>query len=144
MALSEKKNSATRKLIKWLETKPDTETRREFISRVSTMNMTRRLNPRLEKRIVQFDDITRFAGEMWLSDGPCGGFRLSRLPNVKDRERMLDTSQCVLSKAVDSRIVLVPVHITVDIQHWCAAIVDFGSKIIWIYVPRPGTTILMQ
>ncbi|KAG6958485.1 hypothetical protein JG687_00009355, partial [Phytophthora cactorum] len=147
-----RKNSATRTLLNWLETKLDTETRREFISRVSTINW---------RMIVQFDDITRFAGEMCISDGCVfvAALKVSDswihkqdhgridqvhvvdsvyldFQDVKDRERMLDTSQCVLSKAVDSRIVLVPVHITVDVQHWCAAIVDFGSKIIWIYDPK--------
>eukprot|EP00644_Phytophthora_capsici_P002870 jgi/Phyca11/124865/e_gw1.55.216.1 len=56
--------------------------------------------------------------------------------DASDRQRMLNTSNCVLSNAVETRIVLVPVHIFVDIQHWCAAIIDFGSKIVWIYDPK--------
>ncbi|KAG3088450.1 hypothetical protein PI124_g21700 [Phytophthora idaei] len=125
------------------------------------MNMYSAFKSKIGETIVQFDDITRFAGELWLSDG-CVFVAALKVTDswihkqdhgridqvhvvdsvyldfqyVKDRERMLDTSQCVLSKAVDSRIVLVPVHITVDDQHWCAAIVDFGSKIIWIYDPK--------
>ncbi|KAG3116320.1 hypothetical protein PI124_g5318 [Phytophthora idaei] len=125
------------------------------------MNMYSAFKSKIGETIVQFDDITRFAGEMWLSDGCVfvaalkvadswihkqDHGRMNQVhvvdsvyldfQDVKDRERMLDTSQCVLSKAVDSHIVLVPVRITVDIQHWCAAIVGFGSKIIWIYDPK--------
>ncbi|ETO59457.1 hypothetical protein F444_22191 [Phytophthora nicotianae P1976] len=53
-----------------------------------------------------------------------------------DRARMLDTKECVLSKVVTSRVILVPIYINVDLQHWCGALIDFGSKIIWIYDPK--------
>ncbi|KAF1775995.1 hypothetical protein GQ600_19988 [Phytophthora cactorum] len=130
------------------------------------MNMYSAFKSKIGETIVQFDDITRFAGEMWLSDGCVfvaalkvadswihkqDHGRINQVhvvdsvyldfQDVKDRERMLDTSQCVLSKAVDSRIVLVPVHITVDIQHWCAAIVILAARLFGFTIPRPGTTI---
>ncbi|KAG1709311.1 hypothetical protein DVH05_019954 [Phytophthora capsici] len=47
--------------------------------------------------------------------------------DASDRQGMLDAINGMLSNAVETRIVLVPVHILVDIQHWCAAIIDFGS-----------------
>ncbi|KAF4141663.1 hypothetical protein GN958_ATG09144 [Phytophthora infestans] len=49
---------------------------------------------------------------------------------------MLGTSHCVLRKVVNTRIVLVPVHIFVDIQHWCTATIVFGSKFAWVYDPK--------
>ncbi|ETM98405.1 hypothetical protein PPTG_19636 [Phytophthora nicotianae INRA-310] len=111
--------------------------------------------------IVQFDDLTKFAGEMWLCDGSVfvaalklvdvsmrarDGGRITDIPVVDpvflgfehelDCARMLDTKVCVLSKVVASRVILVAIYINVDIQHWCGAIIDFGSKIIWIYDPK--------
>ncbi|KAF1787397.1 hypothetical protein GQ600_25475 [Phytophthora cactorum] len=140
--------SATRKLIKWLETKPDTETRREFISRVSTMNMYSAFKSKIGETIVQFDQIR----DSWIHKQDHGKINQVHVvdsvyldfQDVKGRERMLDTSQCVLSKAVDSHIVLAPVHITVDIQHWCPAIVVLAARLFGFTIPRPGTTILMR
>ncbi|KAE9266814.1 hypothetical protein PR003_g31988, partial [Phytophthora rubi] len=56
-----KKISATRKLIKWIMTKPETETRGVIISRVSKMNMFSAFKSKVGETIVQFDDLTRFA-----------------------------------------------------------------------------------
>ncbi|KAE8884825.1 hypothetical protein PF003_g31081 [Phytophthora fragariae] len=155
-----KKISATRKLIKWIMTKPETETRGVIISRVSKMNMFSAFKSKVGETIVQFDDLTRFAGEMWLSDGCVFVSTLiladsctrknhhGRITSVhvvdpvflefgdpNDRKRMIDSSG-VLSRVVDTRVILVPVYIDVDIKHWCAAVIDMGSKIIWIYDPK--------
>ncbi|ETN09080.1 hypothetical protein PPTG_11129 [Phytophthora nicotianae INRA-310] len=157
-----KKNiSAVHKLMKWIETKPQTETRCKILKRVQKINVYTSLKSKSGETLVQFDDLTRFAGEMWLSDGCVVVAALkvadawSRSQNsgritqvhvvdpvflgfqdAADRARMLDTSELLLSTVSQSRVILIPVYIVVDISHWCGAIVDFGCKTIWIYDPK--------
>ncbi|ETO75594.1 hypothetical protein F444_08851 [Phytophthora nicotianae P1976] len=157
-----KKNiSAIHKLMKWIETKPQTETRCKILKRVQKINVYTSLKSKSGETLVQFDDLTRFAGEMWLSDGCVFVAALkvadawSRSQNsgritqvhvvdpvflgfqdAADRARMLDTSELLLSTVSQSRVILIPVYIVVDISHWCGAIVDFGCKTIWIYDPK--------
>ncbi|KAF4138149.1 Ulp1 protease family C-terminal catalytic domain-containing protein, partial [Phytophthora infestans] len=155
------KISAAQKLIKWVESKPDTETHRAITSRVPTMNMYSAFKSKVGETIVQFDDLTKFAGEMWLCDG-CVFVAALKMVDVwirvrdgrifsdvhvvdpvflgfkidADRARMIDTKLCVMSKVAATRAILVSIYIDVDIKHWCGAIIDFGSKFIWIYDPK--------
>lgn len=156
-----KKIKRTRTLIKWVESKPHTEERRTILAKIPVMNMSSAFKSHIGETIVQFEDLTKFASENWLSDGCVlvaalqvagqtrnAGVNSGGVEEVlvvdpvflgfetePDRKRMLDTRKQILSKGAKGRIIFFPVNIRVDIEHWCGAIVDFRSCIIWIYDP---------
>ncbi|GMF32396.1 unnamed protein product [Phytophthora fragariaefolia] len=156
-----KKISDTRLLLRWLETKPETEAHTEIMERVPKLQMYAAFKSSIGETIVQFDDLTSFAGEKWLCDGSVFVSSLKAAEpwtemkaqgrikhvhvidtvfldfvDVEDRNRMLDTHQCVLSKVATNRVILIPVNIVVSIKHWCGAIVDYVSNVVWIYDPK--------
>ncbi|KAF4133660.1 Ulp1 protease family C-terminal catalytic domain-containing protein [Phytophthora infestans] len=157
-----KRIKSTRDLIKWVQSKPESGVQQSILSTLPTLNMYSAFKSRIAETIVQFQDLTRFAGENWLCDGcifvaalhavkqaqPIGknrggdtevlvvdsvflGFELE-----VDRKRLIDTDKHILNKGDNGRIVFFPVNISVDVPHWCAAIVDFRSCSIWIYDPK--------
>ncbi|KAF4137403.1 Ulp1 protease family C-terminal catalytic domain-containing protein, partial [Phytophthora infestans] len=157
-----KRIKSTRDLIKWVQSKPENGVQQSILSTLPTLNMYSAFKSRIAETIVRFQDLTRFAGENWLCDGcifvaalhavkqaqPIGknrggvtevlvvdsvflGFELE-----VDRKRLIDTDKHILNKGDNGRIVFFPVNISVDVPHWCAAIVDFRSCSIWIYDPK--------
>ncbi|KAF4150156.1 hypothetical protein GN958_ATG00654 [Phytophthora infestans] len=147
--------------MKWIETKPQTETRGEILKRVQKTHVYTSLKSKSGETLVRFDGLTRFAGGIWLSDGCVFAAALkeaepwSRTQNsgritqvhvvdpvflgfqdAADCAIMSVTREQLLSVVSQNRVILIPVYNIVDISQWCGAIVDFGCKTIWIYDPK--------
>ncbi|KAF4137191.1 hypothetical protein GN958_ATG13659, partial [Phytophthora infestans] len=64
-----KRIKSTRDLIKWVQSKPENGVQQSILSTLPTLNMYSAFKSRIAETIVQFQDLTRFAGENWLCDG---------------------------------------------------------------------------
>ncbi|ETN11820.1 hypothetical protein PPTG_22543 [Phytophthora nicotianae INRA-310] len=64
-----KRIKSTRGLTSWVQSKPESDVQRSILSTLPMLNIFSAFKTRIAEIIVQFHDLTRFAGENWLCDG---------------------------------------------------------------------------
>ncbi|KAF4136758.1 hypothetical protein GN958_ATG14028, partial [Phytophthora infestans] len=157
-----KRIKSTRDLIKWVQSKPENGVQQSILSTLPTLNMYSAFKSRIAETIVQFQDLTRFAGENWLCDGcifvaalhavkqaqPIGKNRggVTEVLVVDsvflgfelevDRKRLIDTDKHILNKGYNGRIVFFPCSIWIYDPKQKLDYIDEVERIMKSYVVK--------
>ncbi|KAG1708739.1 hypothetical protein DVH05_022364 [Phytophthora capsici] len=137
-----------------LDNPDEEEERAQILKDIAAMDMKSSINSGGQS--VEFAEIARFGNQGWLSD-ECIVAAATRIaaeaswstsPNVyvsnptfatfedeDQRNRLVDTKDFIFSKCDECTVILCPIHINVDIAHWCGAVFDMKRRLVWVYDP---------
>lgn len=149
----------TRALIAWIKRVPldgpDADEERTHILRdIKAMNMQASINS--GGQVLDFAEFIRFGNDGWLND-ECLVAAAGRIaveaswnppPTVyvtnptfaafrdeEQRKRLIDRKDFIFSKFQEDSVIMCPIHINIDVSHWCGAIFDIKRRVVWIYDP---------